>query len=328
MTALVTHIAAFVAALALPAAPAIHVPPAFRAELYASGLQHPTALAFGPDGRLYVSEDVGAIVAVSAGSSRPVRVASGLRVPLGLVWVGQRLVVSEEGRLERFDLSGSRLTGRRLLVARLPYGEHQQDALVLLRGRLVFGSGSTCDACAERDRRSAAILSVRLDGGGLRVVASGLRNPYGLAVQPGTGRLYATVNGRDKLGEWQPAETVVLVRQGARYGWPACWADWTRHRLAGSCRGVTAPVAYLEPHSSADGAAFWRGGLFVAEWGQYLSHRHGRALVRVGLDASGTHGRVTRFATGFTHPLAVLAAPDGSLLVSDWERGTIYRISR
>jgi glucose/arabinose dehydrogenase len=328
MTALVAHVAAFVTALALPAAPAIHVPPAFRAELYASGLQHPTAMAFGPDGRLYVTEDVGNVVATAAGSSRPRVVASGLRVPLGLAWIGQRLVVSEEGRLERFDLSGTRLVGRRLLVGGLPYGEHQQDAVVVRNGRLFVGSGSTCDACPQRDRRSAAILSLRPDGSDLRVVASGLRNPYGLALQPGTNRLYATVNGQDKLGQWQPAETVVLVRQGARYGWPGCWADWTRHRLAGSCRGVTAPVAYLEPHSSADGAAFWRGALYVAEWGEYYSHRHGRYVVRIALDASGTHGRVTRFATGFTHPLAVLAAPDGSLLVSDWQRGTIYRISR
>lgn len=326
--ALAVHVAAFVTALALPAAPAIHVPPAFRAELYASGLEHPTAMAFGPDARLYVTGDTGDLVAVSAGSSRPVRVASGLRVPLGLVWIGNRLVVSEEGRLERFDLSGSRLVGRHLLVGGLPYGRHQQDAVVFRNGRLFFGSGSTCDACRERDRRSAAILSVRPDGTGLRVVARGLRNPYGLAVQPGTNRLYATVNGRDTLGKWEPAETVVLVKQGANYGWPGCWGSWAHHRLAGSCRGVTAPVAYLEPHSSADGAAFWRGALYVAEWGEYLERLHGRYVVRIALDASGTHGRVTRFATGFAHPLAVLAAPDGSLLVSDWQRGTIYRISR
>ena len=169
---------------------------------------------------------------------------------------------------------------------------------------------------------------MRPDGTGLRVVASGLRNPYGLAVQPGTNRLYATVNGRDTLGKWEPAETVVLVTQGASYGWPSCWGSWAHHRLAGSCRGVTPPVAYLEPHSSADGAAFWRGALYVAEWGEYLEHVHGRYLVRIALDPSGTHGRVTRFATGFAHPLAVLAAPDGSLLVSDWQRGTIYRITR
>ena len=61
-------------------------------------------------------------------------------------------------------------------------------------------SGSTCDACRERNGRSATILSLRPDGSDLRVYARGLRNPYGLAFQPGTGRLFASVNGRDELG--------------------------------------------------------------------------------------------------------------------------------
>ena len=165
-------------ALALAAAvAALHLPAGYRATVYASGLTHPTAMAFGPDGRLYVTEDTGRLVVTGSGSRRPTTVASALRVPLGLLWIGRRLVVSETGRLERFDLSGTRLAGRRVLVRGLPYGEHQQDAVVLHRGRLVFGSGSTCDACVERDRRSAAILSVRPDGTDLRVVASGLRNP-------------------------------------------------------------------------------------------------------------------------------------------------------
>ena len=73
----------------------------------------------------------------------------------------------------------------------------------------------------ERDPRSASILSFRPDGSGVRVVARGLRNPYGLVF---VGRsLYATVNGRDDLGDAEPAEMVVHVRQGADYGWPSCW---------------------------------------------------------------------------------------------------------
>jgi hypothetical protein len=34
------------------------------------------------------------------------------------------------------------------------------------------------------------------------------------------------------------------------------------------------------------------------------------------------------FARGFEHPLAVLVARDGALLVSDWGTGRIYRIAR
>jgi glucose/arabinose dehydrogenase len=188
----------------------------------------------------------------------------------------------------------------------------------------------------EADRRSAAILSVRPDGRDLRVVARGLRNPFGLAVQPGTGRLFASVNGRDDLPNAtapEPAETVVRVRRGARYGWPSCWPSWRRKRMVGPCAGVTRPVAYLEPHSSADGIAFtqgpsfparYRDGLFVALWGQYYARRYGRRVDFVALPS----GRVRRFATGFDHPLAVAFDPHGALLVADWGRGVIYRIQR
>ncbi len=304
-------------------APGIRVPAGFRVSVVARGLTHPTALAWGPGGRLYATEDVGRLVVIRAG--RPRVVARGLQTPLGLVFSGRSAFVSETGRLELLRLAGPRVVSRRVLVSGLPYGLHQQDNVVMGRdGRLYFGSGSTCDACTESDRRSAAILSVRMDGSGLEVVATGLRNPYGLAFQPRTGRLYASVNGRDKLGPREPAETIVRVRAGARYGWPGCWPSYRRRRLVGACSGVTRPVAYLEPHSSADGIAFWRGGLYVAEWGEYLSSRHGRRVVR--LHFAGGKSRATTFADGFDHPLALLAA-GRALLVADWGRGVVYRIA-
>lgn len=297
---------------------ALHVPHGYRASVYASGLTHPTALSFGPNGRLYVSEDVGAVVSVTRGTTRPRPFVKKLLVPLGLLWRGRTLYVSQSGRVEAFGTSGRRL---RVVLSRLPYKLHQQDAVVAgPDGRLYLGSGSTCDACVERDRRSAAILSFRPDGSGLRVVASGLRNPYGLLWVGKT--LYATVNGRDTLGDDEPAESVVRVRRGADFGWPDCWPSFALKRLTGKCAGVTPPVAYLEPHSSADGIASWRGSLFVAEWGEYLSDEHGRRLVEI------RRGRVSTFATGFDHPLALAVDPAGELLVADWGRGVIYAIRK
>ena len=101
--------------------------------------------------------------------------------------------------------------------------------------------------------------------------------------------------------------------------------------MVGNCAGVTKPVAYLETHSSADGLAFYtdetfparfRSGAFVALWGQYASHDHGRRVDFVALPGGG----VRRFATGFEHPLALAVDRHGALLVADWGRGTIYRI--
>jgi glucose/arabinose dehydrogenase len=262
-----------------------------------------------------------------------------LRTPLGLAWRGRTLFVSEQGLLERFTLRGGRLVDRRVVVKSLPFGRHQQDNVVLGRdGRLYWGSGSTCDACRERNPRSATILSLRPDGTDLRIYARGLRNPDGLAFQPGTGRLYASVNGQDELGtarDPEPAEMVVVVRRGGFYGWPRCWPNARTLSLSGSCRGVSKPAAYLEPHSSADGIAFYtgrsfpsgyHGNLFVAEWGEYLTAHFGRRVVRVELRPNGTARRVSVFASGFAHPLALLVDHRGGLLIADWGRGTVYRI--
>jgi len=308
----------------------ISVPPGYGVTTFASGLDDPTAMAWGLDGRLYVTEDTGLLVVAGRGSRKPVVVARGLRTPLGLAWRRRTLYVSEQGRLSRFVLRGSTLRGRRVVVGGLPFGEHQQDNVVLGPDRrLYLGSGSTCDVCVEKSPQSAAILSLRPDGSDLRIVARGLRNPFGLAFEPGTHRLYASVNGQDHLGTAkrpEPAESIVLVRSGAFYGWPRCWPSYRMRVLAGRCRSVTPPVAYLEPHSSADGIAFWRGDLFVALWGQYLSNRHGRRLVRIDLGPGGRAKAVTTFARGFDHPLALVVDPKGGLLVADWGRGVIYRI--
>ena len=303
------------ATLLAAVAPPVHVPPGYAVTTLATGLTHPTAMAFGPDRRLYVAQDVGTVVRIERG--RPLVFARRLDVPLGLLWRGRTLYVSQRGRVDALGLGG----GRRTVLSGLPYGRHQQDAIVSgPDGRLYLGSGSTCDVCRERDRRSAAILSFRRDGSDLRVVATGLRNPYGLVFHGRT--LYATVNNQDDLGDSEPAESVVLVRPGRDFGWPRCHPSWRTRRLVGDCRGVTPPVAYLEPHSSADGIVSWRGSLVVSTWGEYVSHAHGRYVVRI------RNGHVQRFASGFDHPLALAVDPAGALLVADWGRGVVYRITK
>ena len=114
---------------------------------------------------------------------------------------------------------------------------------------------------------------------------------------------------------------------GRHFGWPRCWPFHRRKRLVGDCRGVTPPVAYLEPHSAPGGMAFWNDALYVAEWGEYLKRTHGRKVSRVVL-REGRPAAVFTFATGFQHPLAVAVEPGGALLVADHGRGVIYRIRK
>ena len=126
-----------------------------------------------------------------------------------------------------------------------------------------------------------------------------------------------------------------MAAQGRDFGWPDCWPSFRLKQLVGPCAGVTRPVAYLEPHSSADGLAFYagqsfparfRGSLFVALWGQYAAEEHGRRVVRLVLGRDGKARSATTFASGFDHPLALAVDRQGGLLVADWGRGVIYRV--
>jgi glucose/arabinose dehydrogenase len=325
--------------LRLPRARGLEVPDGFRAEVYATGLEHPTAMAFGPRG-LYVTEDVGRLVRVRPGDESPTVVAAGFDVPLGVALDGRDVYVSAMGELEWLRLDGRGEVARREpIVTGLPFGLHQQDNVVVgPDDRLYVGSGSTCNACEEGDPRSAAILSVERDGSDLEIFARGLRNPFGLAFEPRTERLFVSVNGRDDLLDEDgpgPADMIVVAKRGRDFGWPGCWPSIREQRLVGDCAGVTPPVAYLEEHSSANGMAFYtgetfpaeyRGNLFVALWGQYDSHAHGRRVERLVLRPDGRARRIEPFVEGLPHPLALAVEPRGGLLVADWERGAIYRI--
>ena len=126
----------------------IRLPHGYHASVYARGLVHPTALAFGPDGRLYVTEDAGAVVSVAPGARRPRPFLRGLPTPLGLAWHGRTLFVSVAGGIRSVRLRGGRATAPRTIVRGLPFRRHQQDNVVVGRdGRLYLGSGSTCDVC-------------------------------------------------------------------------------------------------------------------------------------------------------------------------------------
>lgn len=70
--------------------------------------------------------------------------------------------------------------------------------------------------------------------------ATGLRHALALATHPGTGELWALVNGRDSLGSlWGfdaernaalPAEEMIRVREDVDLGWPYCYHDGIRDR--------------------------------------------------------------------------------------------------
>src|SRR5262249_18370848 len=125
-------------------------------------------------------------------------------------------------------------------------------------GRLVMGISAPCDHCVPKSKWAATIVSFKLDGSDLRIVASGIRAAYGLAYLPGTGRLFPSMNQRDDLGAKTPGDWLGEVRRGQNWGFPTCY---------GQCPSQPKPVGVLDPHAAAGGVAFLDSSTaLVAEW--------------------------------------------------------------
>ncbi len=336
----------------------ISLPPGFLAYEFAAGLTQPTSLAFDPFGRLFVAELRGVVKIIEDRDGDGVGEGPRTfwrdpdeRFTLGLALAPDgSLYTSVRGEvivLRDSDGDG-RADEEQVIISGLPNRVHLNNGLAFgPDGRLYVTNGSTCNLCREGDERSAAILRSDPDGSNLEVYAHGLRNPYDLAFDR-DGGLWATANEHDF---YEPADDgLTLLRdppeelnhivEGGPYGWPEC-AGRDQEMAAGGCEGKLAPVAEMEPHSSADGLAYYdsshfpaeyHGGFFVAQYGsdERSDVAAGRQVVRIQITpaagSSPESATVAKFASGFQRPLDVTVDALGTLYVADFQTGTIYRI--
>lgn len=233
-----------------------------------------------------------------------------------------------------------------VLIDDLPTGGHFTRTLKIHNNSLYLSIGSSCNVCIEKDERRAAITKCALNGTGCRVFARGMRNAVGFVFHPVTGKMYATDNGRDWLGEDLPPDEINLVEEGKDYGWPVCYGknvhdtDFDKNASVSCMEPYKIPsLIDLQAHSAPLGLAFYygnnfpeeyKGDLFVAYHGSW-NRREPTGYKIVSIDMNDQ--TVKNFATGWLagsnvlgRPVDIIVASDGSLLVSDDNAGKIYRI--
>ena len=330
--------------------------PGFRANVFASGLPGTRFMTLGPDGDVYVTQITEGRVARlrdidgDGVADQAWVFAEGLNRPHGLAFKDNWLYVGETHqvvRLADFDGDG-RADQRQVIVPNLPGGEGHFTRTVVFGpdGMLYVSIGSSCNNCVEGDERRAAILQFAPDGSGGRIFARGLRNAVGLAFEPDTGHLWATDNGRDRLGDNYPPDELDILSDGAHYGWPYCHGNQKPDPEMGRgdiCPNTMPPAEELQAHSAALGLTFYTGrqfpvgyieDIFIAFHGSWnRSEKTGYKIVRVFVTSGAPHG-YENFAAGWLEsdgsawgrPVDVLVARDGTLLVSDDRGGVIYRI--
>jgi glucose/arabinose dehydrogenase len=200
------------------------------------------------------------------------------------------------------------------------------------------------------ETRRASIHEYTPDGTFVRIYASGLRNPSGIAVSPATGQLWCSVNERDGLGDELVPDFITHVDPGGFYGWPWYYIGGNpdpshlgkRPELKDK---VLVPDVLLPSHTASLQVEFYtgtqfpaayRGDIFAGQNGSWNRSIHsGYEVVRVLMKDGRATGVFQDFLTGFLtpngdvwgKPVGVGVATDGSLLVSDDGSGSIWRVT-
>ena len=346
--------------------------PGFEVSLFAEDLHNPRLAYVMPN------ED---ILVVEAGSGFPESVnritlfrdtnkdskfdvrevfLTGLNRPHGMLLMGNWFYVGNTDGVVRYPYrSGqTKIDGKGEKILNLPAGGHYTRNLIVdAAGRKLYvavGSRSNVDedAMDAKDERRAAILQVNPDGSGMRVFASGLRNPVGMDWEPKTNVLWTVVNERDLLGDDLVPDYLTSVREGAFYGWPYAYFGQNEDpRKKGQRPDLVAkaikPEYALGSHVAALGLAFYRGssfpqryhgGAFIGMHGSWnRSKMVGYKVAFVRFENGKPVGPLEDILTGFIanektsevygRPVGVTEAPDGSLLVADDAGGKIWRVT-
>jgi glucose/arabinose dehydrogenase len=219
--------------------------------------------------------------------------------------------------------------------------------------RLYVGVGSNSNAGEngldwEQDR--AQILEIDPATGATRSLATGLRNPVGLAVEPSTGRLWVVVNERDELGSDLVPDYLTQVKDGAFYGWP--FSYWGQHVDArakppnpDAVARAIAPDYALGNHVAPLGRAFAQGellpealrsGAFIGEHGSWNRIPFsGYKVVFVPFAQGQPSGQPNDVLTGFLsengqaqgRAAGVAIDRAGALLVADDVGNVVWRVT-
>ncbi|HYF29605.1 MAG TPA: PQQ-dependent sugar dehydrogenase [Chitinophagaceae bacterium] len=167
----------------------------------------------------------------------------------------------------------------------------------------------------------------------------------------------------DSMSAELPAEEFLRVRQGMDFGWPYCYYDHIQNKkvlapeyggdgkIEGQCGTKEKPLLAFPGHWAPNALMFYTGnqfparyrnGAFVAfhgSWNRAPLRQGGYIVVFIPMDNGVPSGNPEVFADGFTgadvltdpdqarhRPMGLAQGPDGSIYVSDSQKGKIWRI--
>jgi glucose/arabinose dehydrogenase len=344
----------------------LDLPPGFKISTFAEtgDFKRPRWMALAPNGDVFVADHTANSVFIlrdangdGIAETRFV-FASNLNLPFGMAFWRDYFYVANTNAIVRFRYKPgqTKAEGEPEKVADLPgkgYREHWTRNIAFSPdGKKLYATiGSESNVSVEPEPR-AAILEFNPDGTGRRIIATGTRNPIGLAFRPGTRNLWAAVQERDRLGDDLVPDYVTMISDGGFYGWPYAYADQKEDpRRKGErpdlVKKTIVPDVLIQAHSAVLGLAFYdgkmfpeeyRGDAFVALHGSWnRSKRTGYKIIRIRFKDGKPVGGYDDFVAGWMldedrpevwgRPVGLLVLKDGSMLITDDGANKIWRVS-
>ncbi|CAN5745562.1 sorbosone dehydrogenase family protein [soil metagenome] len=297
-------------------------------ERVATGLDGPTQMIPGPDGRLWVAQLAGAenagqgqVVAVDVDSGAPEVLVDGLAKPTGLAWLDGSLWIATPTAILRAD--GQPPGAPTAVVDGMPNNGRSNGTLTVTPDdRLLYETSGRERDDGSVEGSGALWLLDPDDPRNPEQLASGLKNAYAHTYD-GDGQLWTTEVAEPIGGSAAPDE-LNRVTVGGDYGWPACVGD--RQPVAAfdgdtdRCRETQQPHVTFDPPgvtpTSIVVSPFDADQFVVALWNA------GR-VVTVPIASDGP---IEDLLAGVERPQHLLVDGD-TLLVSDHATGTLWRVT-
>jgi glucose/arabinose dehydrogenase len=269
----------------------VFLPKGFTISVFSAGLVNPRFFAWSPQGVLHVASiDKKSIYALPDANGDGIAdtnliAVSNLDKPHSLAFFKNSMYVADETEVLKLgDENGDGIFEKREeFIEGIPGGKGHFTRTILfdtLQNYIYLSVGSSCDACRETDSLRASILRFKTDGTGRMIFARGLRNAVGLAIEPATRKLWATIAERNNFNGF-PEEPITTVEQGSFHGWPFAYGNKTWMDFSDTVYQKMLPLTALDSqnvlkmdvpevtiaaHTTPLGIHFYTGAKFPEEY--------------------------------------------------------------